>query len=311
MNAFRAIRLSRRSLRNSFVAALAWTAAAASAATVTLTTTVDVVDGNVTSVAALIATPGGAGISLREAVRAVNNDPGGPHTISIPAGTYTLTIAGADDTAVAGDLDLRKAVTITGAGSASTIIRGGTTATNGVDKIFSGNPLGNLPGFPVTMSGFTLRFGRNTDTSFAGGNNIGGAMDFDAGFGANFNGQGNLTMSDVIFDQNMATNGDGGGLAFFDGGTMTLTNCQFTGNRANSTSTNTVHGGGIFVGFPNGHATNYSFTNCTFTGNATTGVTPTDGGGFFSFFGVVSITETNSLYHGSPYLRMSGSLKNL
>ena len=223
MNSFRVIRLSQFPLGNAFIAALAfafmWGAAVVQGATVNVTTTVDVVDGNTSSVAAIIATPGGAGISLREAVRAVNNDEGGPHIISLPAGTYTLSLAGADDTAVAGDLDIRKAVTITGAGSGSTIIRGGTTAANGVDKIFSCNPLGNLPGFPVTMSGFTLRFGRNTDTSFAGGNNIGGAMDFDSGFGANFNGQGNLTMNDVIFDQNMTTNGDGGGLAFFDGGT--------------------------------------------------------------------------------------------
>ena len=92
MNAFRAIRLSHLSLGKSFVAALfafacAWPAAVVQGATVTVSTTVDVVDGNVTSVAAIIATPGGAGISLREAVRAVNNDAGGPHIISIPAGT--------------------------------------------------------------------------------------------------------------------------------------------------------------------------------------------------------------------------------
>ncbi len=129
------------------------------AATVTVTTTVDVVDGNTSSLAALQANPGGAGISLREAVLAINNDTTGPHTINIPAGTYTLTIAGLDDTAAAGDLDIKKAVTITGAGSASTVIRAGTTASNGIDKIFSCNPLGNLPGFPVTISGVTLRFG--------------------------------------------------------------------------------------------------------------------------------------------------------
>ena len=216
MNPFHAIRLSRRPVGTAFIAALAlacaWGAAVVQGATVNVTTTVDVVDGNVASVAALQGTPGGAGISLREAVRAVNNDPGGPHIISIPAGTYTLGLAGADDTAVAGDLDVLKRVTITGAGSAATIIRGGTTAANGVDKIFSLNPLGNLPGFPVTITGVTLRFGRNTDASVAGGNNIGGAMDFDAGFGANFNGLGTLTLNDVIVDQSSTTNGDGGGL---------------------------------------------------------------------------------------------------
>ena len=258
------------------------------AVTINVTTTADVVNGNVTSVAALQASNGGDGISLREAVRAVNNDAGGPHTISIPAGTFTLSLPGADDTAVAGDLDVLKGVTITGAGSASTILRGGTTNANGVDKIFSLNPLGNLPGFPVSISGVTLRFGRNTDANFAGGNSIGGAMDFDAGFGANFNGLGTLTLNDVIFDQNSTTNGDGGGLALFDGGTVNATNCQFTANRANSTAGTVLAGGGIFAGFASGHAISYNFTSCVISNNATAGTAPGNGGGVFSFTGGLS-----------------------
>ena len=260
-----------------FVSAFAITA---HAATVTVTTGFDVVDGNTSSVAAINATPGGAGISLREAVLAVNNDATSGHIINVPAGTYTLSIAGLDDTAAAGDLDVKKAVTITGAGSASTIIRGGTNATNGVDKIFSMNPLGNTPGFAVTMSGVTLRFGRNVDTATSPGNNIGGAMDFDAGFGANFNGQGALTLTDVVFDQNSTVNGNGGALAFFDGGTANITNCSFTNNRASSNAGASVAGGGIAVGFSN-NATSYILTNCTIDGNATTGTTPGVGGGIY------------------------------
>src|SRR5947207_59104 len=58
---------------------------ALAAGTVTVTTTNDVVDGTTTSVAALQGSPGPDGkISLREAVQAVNNDPGGPWTISLP-----------------------------------------------------------------------------------------------------------------------------------------------------------------------------------------------------------------------------------
>jgi hypothetical protein len=161
--------------------------------------------------AARQATPGADGIGLREAVQAVNNDAGGPHTISLPAGTLTLSIPNAadEDAAATGDLDLLKAVTISGAGSANTIVRAGTTASLGIDKIFSCNPLGHRPGFPVTITGLTLRFGRNTITATAPGNNIGGAVDFDAGFGANFNGLGALTMSGVVFDQNSTTHGDG------------------------------------------------------------------------------------------------------
>ena len=46
------------------------------AANITVTTTVDEVNGNTSSIANLIATPGGAGISLREAIIAANNTAG-------------------------------------------------------------------------------------------------------------------------------------------------------------------------------------------------------------------------------------------
>ena len=56
----------------------AFTAAPASlrAANVTVTTTADELNGNTASIAALIGTPGGAGISLREAIIAANNTAG-------------------------------------------------------------------------------------------------------------------------------------------------------------------------------------------------------------------------------------------
>ena len=142
------------------------------------------------------------------------------------------------------------------------------------------NPLGNLPGFPVTMSGVTLAFWPQRRHRASPGNNIGGAMDFDAGFGANFNGQGALTLTDVVFDQNSTVNGNGGALAFFDGGTANITNCSFTNNRANSNAGASVSGGGIAVGFSN-NATSYIFTNCTIDGNATAGTTPGVGGGIY------------------------------
>src|SRR5438552_11192284 len=104
--------------------------------------------------------PGGAGISLREAVIAANST-AGADTIMVPAGVFTLTISGSDDTAAAGDLDVRDALTIQGAGSGSTIIQAGTTSTNGIDKVFSFNPIGSLAGFAVSLSGLTIRYGKN------------------------------------------------------------------------------------------------------------------------------------------------------
>src|SRR5512147_992156 len=68
-------------------------ASPAQAATFTVTKTADTDDGVCD-----------ADCSLREAIRAANAA-AGADTISLPAGTFTLTISGSDDTANAGDLD--------------------------------------------------------------------------------------------------------------------------------------------------------------------------------------------------------------
>ena len=56
--------------------------------TVTVTTTTDEVNGDTSSIANLISTPGGDGISLREAVIAANNT-AGMDEIILPSDTYT------------------------------------------------------------------------------------------------------------------------------------------------------------------------------------------------------------------------------
>lgn len=66
--------------------------APARAADLTVTTTADVVNGDVSSPAALVASPGPDGISLREAIMAANAAPG-PHTITLSAGLAGQTIA--------------------------------------------------------------------------------------------------------------------------------------------------------------------------------------------------------------------------
>ncbi len=57
-----------------------------------------------------------ADCALREAVIAANALPGAD-TIEVPAGMYGLTIAGDDDTAAAGDLDITDNLTLAGGGS--------------------------------------------------------------------------------------------------------------------------------------------------------------------------------------------------
>ena len=72
-----------------------------------VTTTADVVDGDTSSTEALLANRGADGlISLREAISAANAN-ADHQTIELPAGTYTITLAGAGDNAnAAGDFDI-------------------------------------------------------------------------------------------------------------------------------------------------------------------------------------------------------------
>jgi fibronectin-binding autotransporter adhesin len=70
-------------------------------------------------------------ISLRSAIQAANARPNAD-TITVPAGTITLTIAGAnEDNAATGDLDIRGSVTIKGKGAGSTVIDG-----KNLDRVF-------------------------------------------------------------------------------------------------------------------------------------------------------------------------------
>jgi CSLREA domain-containing protein len=84
--------------------------------------------------------------SLREAIQAANTDAtvdacttgSGADTITLPAGTYTLSLAGASEDANAtGDLDITSVITIDGADAASTTIDGG-----GLDRVLDVRPSG-------------------------------------------------------------------------------------------------------------------------------------------------------------------------
>jgi uncharacterized repeat protein (TIGR01451 family)/CSLREA domain-containing protein len=101
----------------------------AAAATFNVDITSDTVDANIGDGTCADA---GGDCSLRAAIQEANFG-GGPHTINVPAGTYTLSIAGAgEDLAASGDLDVREEMTIVGASAETTIID-----ANGIDRVFS------------------------------------------------------------------------------------------------------------------------------------------------------------------------------
>lgn len=104
--------------------------------------------------------------SLREAIAAANTDTAvdacpagnGADSITVPAGTYVLSLVGTDDLTT-GDLDILADLTLTGAGPGATIID-----ANGIDRVVSVFNFSD-----VTISRLTLQGG---NAGFAAGANI-------------------------------------------------------------------------------------------------------------------------------------------
>ena len=235
------------------------------------------VSGGVNSANGVIT--GGAGngqVSLRSAVIAANAH-AGADIITLPAGTYTLTLVGNDSTCQAGDLDINGSLTINGAGPATTIVQGATDAafTGSIgDKIFGINQDGTFTNLTVLLSGMTIRFGRNTvangDPSFAY---------TGAGIDVFMTGTGNaITISNCVITGNENVNSYGGGLNIDSGnsglagdpvvnrvnrGTVTIVQCTIANNKS------LMMGAGANL-FADIH--NVVFNNCVISNNVTTGL---------------------------------------
>src|SRR5262249_18835387 len=124
----------------------------------------------------------GGGCTLRAAIQEANAL-AGADAITVPAGTYLLTLAGQnEDTGATGDLDIRSPLPITGAGAATTIVDG-----NDIDRVFQ-TSVG-----PVAISGLTIQNGSVV-------NNQGGGI---------LHNSGPLTLTDVIVTGNEAARGGG------------------------------------------------------------------------------------------------------
>jgi uncharacterized repeat protein (TIGR01451 family)/fimbrial isopeptide formation D2 family protein len=197
--------------------------------------------------------------SLREAILKANAT-AGTDTVSVPAGTYTLSLARVanDCTGNHGALSVNDSLNIVGAGQATTIIQAGTTNANGVDMVMNVNEDLGTANCPITnatasLSNLTLKFGHNNgnDTSTFDGD--GGCMEFDTGS----SGTANLSLDHVTLTDCSTTDGLGGGLASFNftnpgTGLPTITNSIIQNNstkRAVATGAAGA-GGGIWVTDP-------------------------------------------------------------
>jgi predicted outer membrane repeat protein len=235
---------------------------------------VDAVDSNPGD--GVCATAGGV-CTLRAAITEANSLGGGPHTINVPAGTYTLTIPGqGENNNLTGDLDILQGMTINGAGADVTIVDAG-----GIDRVFD-----IRANSPVTISNLTARNGNPGAGNDYGGISNGNAKPLTlnnvtvsgctARDGAGIaNNSGNITLTNVTVSGNSATR-NGGGI-FTNSGSVVLTNVTVSGNSA------TGQGGGIYSQSGNAN----TLTNVTIANNSAG-----TGGGIYKNSGSTTLTNT-------------------
>jgi len=227
--------------------------------------------------------------TLREAIIAANTnqrsglgagecDAGssfGSDTIIIPPGTYALTISGQDeDDGLQGDLDITTSITLQGAGKNETIVQGGATVSDRVDRVFHVNTLGS-----VHFEGLTIKYGNPSDYSSVGG-------------GVLIENDGTVSVNNCkVIDNDLKIDliGGGGGIANIGNSTLTITNSSFKFNQVQGIGA--TFGGGLY----NASGT-VNIANTTFYANSSDG----SGGAFFNL-GTAYISNVTMILNSSDY----------
>lgn len=254
--------------------------------------------------------------SLREAVRAANTDTlvdacpagSGSDTIILLAGTYNLTVAGAnEDLALTGDLDITNSLTIIGAGIQDTQING-----NHIDRI-----LDVFAPAILQLYQLTLINGSAPATGLYGGGAIlnrgSGTLDLNQvslrenssqSVGGAIDNSGTARLNDVTLDANLASSEESlyvAGGAIYNGGSLMVTNSLFFNNTA-SNPDDIDYGGGLF------NDNTATLVNVTFSQNRA------DWGGGIFHNGVeanlynVTFTENTTAIHAAFSLRIKNSI---
>ncbi len=218
-------------------------------------------------------------------------------TIILAAGTYQLTLVGANENSnISGDLDVLWPVRILGQGAGQTIIQAGTQRDDGIDRVFHVQGVTSV----LTLEGVTVRYGR---TPNAATNHEGGAIR---------NASGSLVIIDSVIccsrtgDGTSGGNGgNGGGISSLQG-SVTLSNTILYGNltgRGGDRSDGTGKAG--FGGNGGGLYTNETAVSILHsqiyeneTGDGGTGSNRSDGGDS-GFGGGLSVFFGNNQIFGS------------
>lgn len=275
------------------------------AANFTVNSVIDAVDSNPGDGAC--ATSGNV-CTLRAAIQEANAL-AGSDVITVPAGTYTLTlVSGGSDTDATGDLDITDDLTLSGSGVTATYIDG-----NQIDRVFYIASGVNVQITDVTIQNGNSSFGSGiynwgtltVQRSAIVNNQLSGA--FYAGGG--IDNIGTITiMSSTIHNNQTPGDANGGGL--FNQGQATITDTSITSNTAgsgsgiyNSTSgavlqlenvtiaNNSAAGSGGGIVNNNGTATVNNLTivnNTADSDNNSSG----DGGGIFADGGTLNIANS-------------------
>lgn len=227
--------------------------------------------------------------SLRAAIQEANAFVGDDE-ITLPAGTYTLSLIGSGETrAATGDLNVSSNITITGDGMSSTVIDG-----NGTDRIFYvSNGFLSLSSMELTNGNIADEGGaissHGSDVELSSVNISGNSAEYNGGGGIYMT-SGDLSLLDCIISQNQVGGGGtlgGGGIKYFGSGSVDIANSTISQNTVSgdgSTGSVPSYGGGIYI-----ISGALSIYNSTVSGNATTGNSSGFGGGIGILSGTASI----------------------
>ncbi len=198
--------------------------------------------------------------SLRAAIQEANFQSGGPHTIKLPAGTYNLTLQGAqgqmEDGSMSGDLDINASMNIEGFGADKTTIIVLNPSANTDYRVFhiGTSSAASVPN--VTIKGVTIKGGQSSQ---------GAGIYLQSG---------SLELLDSQIDaNNVNISNSVGGAGIFSNGNLKIKNSTIANNGVSNNSN--AFGGGIYIG---SNATGTQITGSTIYNNTISGA---QGGGVY------------------------------